>query len=66
MNDLTMDQAALILGVSRQTLYNRLSAMPAGSNARDIVQAELNALRDKIATIESKLTLAILAHPTDG
>ena len=57
MKDLTMEQAALILGVSRQTLYNRLGELPPGSSARDIVDAELGKLKDQIRDIEQKIKL---------
>ena len=65
MNDLTMEQAALILGVSRQTLYNRLSELPHGSSAKDIVQAELNKMKKQIHDIEQKIQLAATPAASD-
>ena len=57
-NQLTMNEAATIIGVTRQTIYDRMKAglIAAGTSPLDIVKQEMARKRQELADIERKLS----------
>ena len=56
-NQLTIHEAATIIGVTRQTIYDRMKAglIAAGTSPLDIVKQEMERKRQELADIERKL-----------